>query len=258
MKKTALLILVLGLLLSGVAHYNDAIHQAALTVLCENVLANDDIPVETRRHYFLLIGKKLLTLLKEPHPGNFNFFTQAAVMNHVYRFLVDSQVRDGAFPLPQEKPAAFFPGTFDPFSAGHKRIVQQICQMGFAVYLAIDEFSWSKQPLPKLLRRQIANMSVADQLDVYLFPDQIPVNIASPEDLSRLRALFSHRRLYLVAGSDVIRNASAYQSSAPGSAGEVKLFDVPDKEAAMIMAIVADNLQKPLNELRFISIKEVK
>ena len=45
---------------------------------------------------------------------------------------------------------------------------------------------------------------------------------------------------------------------APGTAGEVKLFDVPDKEAAMIMAIVADKLQKPLNELRFISIKEVK
>lgn len=46
--------------------------------------------------------------------------------------------------------------------------------------------------------------------------------------------------------------------TAPGTAGEVKLFDVPDKEAAMIMAIVADKLQKPLNELRFISIKEVK
>ena len=45
---------------------------------------------------------------------------------------------------------------------------------------------------------------------------------------------------------------------APGSAGEVKLFDVPDKEAAMIMAIVADKMGKPLNELRFKSIKEVK
>lgn len=45
---------------------------------------------------------------------------------------------------------------------------------------------------------------------------------------------------------------------APGSAGRVKLFDVPDKEAAMIMAIVADKMQKPLNELHFISIKEVK
>lgn len=50
----------------------------------------------------------------------------------------------------------------------------------------------------------------------------------------------------------------AEAKTAPGSAGEIKLFDVPDKEAAMIMAIVADNLQKPLNELRFISIKEVK
>lgn len=45
---------------------------------------------------------------------------------------------------------------------------------------------------------------------------------------------------------------------APGSAGEVKIHDVPDREAAMIMAIVADKLRKPLNELRFKSIKEIK
>lgn len=45
---------------------------------------------------------------------------------------------------------------------------------------------------------------------------------------------------------------------AKGSAGHVKLYDVPDKEAAMIMAIVADKMQTPLNELHFISIKEVK
>ncbi len=45
---------------------------------------------------------------------------------------------------------------------------------------------------------------------------------------------------------------------APGSAGHVKLFDVPDKEAAMVMAVVAYKMQKPLNELHFISIKEVK
>ena len=45
---------------------------------------------------------------------------------------------------------------------------------------------------------------------------------------------------------------------APGSAGEVKIYDTDPRDAAMIMAIVADKLQKPLNELRFISIKEVK
>ena len=48
------------------------------------------------------------------------------------------------------------------------------------------------------------------------------------------------------------------QPVAPGTAGEVKLHDVEPKTAAMLMAIVADKMGKPLNELRFISIKEVK
>ena len=46
--------------------------------------------------------------------------------------------------------------------------------------------------------------------------------------------------------------------TAPGSAGTLKLHDVEPKTAAMIMAIVADKMGKPLNELRFISIKEVQ
>ena len=50
----------------------------------------------------------------------------------------------------------------------------------------------------------------------------------------------------------------APKPTAPGSAGELELHDVEPKTAAMIMAIVADKMGKPLNELRFISIKEVK
>ena len=50
----------------------------------------------------------------------------------------------------------------------------------------------------------------------------------------------------------------AVEQPAPGTAGQLKLYDVPPKTAAMIMAIVADKMGKPLNELRFISIKEVK
>lgn len=45
---------------------------------------------------------------------------------------------------------------------------------------------------------------------------------------------------------------------APGSAGKIALHDVPDKTAAMLMAIVADRTGKPLNQLRFISIREIK
>ena len=46
--------------------------------------------------------------------------------------------------------------------------------------------------------------------------------------------------------------------AAPGTAGQLKLYDVEPKTAAMLMAIVVEKMGKPLNELRFISIKEVK
>lgn len=45
---------------------------------------------------------------------------------------------------------------------------------------------------------------------------------------------------------------------APGTAGELKLHNVEPKTAAMLMAIVANKMGKPINELRFISIKEVE
>ena len=52
--------------------------------------------------------------------------------------------------------------------------------------------------------------------------------------------------------------AAAEPAVAPGTAGQLKTYDVPPKTCAMLMAIVADKMGKPLNELRFISIKEVK
>ena len=45
---------------------------------------------------------------------------------------------------------------------------------------------------------------------------------------------------------------------APGTAGEFKLYNTDPRDAAMVMAIVADATGIPLNQLRFKSIKEVK
>lgn len=45
------------------------------------------------------------------------------------------------------------------------------------------------------------------------------------------------------------------KAKAPGSAGHIDLHGVEPKTAAMLMAIVADEMGKPLSELRFISIK---
>ncbi len=50
----------------------------------------------------------------------------------------------------------------------------------------------------------------------------------------------------------------AQMAVAPGVAGQMKLNNVDPKTAAMLMAIVAEKTGKPLNELRFISVKEVQ
>ena len=59
-----------------------------------------------------------------------------------------------------------------------------------------------------------------------------------------------------VAAPVVVEEAP--KPTAPGSAGDLKLYNVEPRTAAMLMAIVADKMGKPLNELRFISIKEVE
>ena len=61
-----------------------------------------------------------------------------------------------------------------------------------------------------------------------------------------------------VAAAPAAPAAPAPAPVAPGTAGQLKTYDVPAKTCAMLMAIVADKMGKPLNELRFISIKEVK
>ena len=60
------------------------------------------------------------------------------------------------------------------------------------------------------------------------------------------------------AGTAAAAPAGPKADPAPGTAGELKLYDTDPRDAAMVMAIVADELGKPLNELRFTSIREVQ
>ena len=66
------------------------------------------------------------------------------------------------------------------------------------------------------------------------------------------------KKAQAAAAVEVAPVEAAPRAEAPGTAGELKLYDTDPRDAAMIMAIVADTLGKPLNQLRFISIKEVK
>ena len=71
-------------------------------------------------------------------------------------------------------------------------------------------------------------------------------------------AIIGRKKAAAPAAAPAAASAAPAVPNAPGSAGKIALHDVPDKTAAMLMAIVADRTGKPLNQLRFISIREVK
>ena len=206
---------LLGMLLRGLATYHEVVSQEAFMVIGQYIFGSCELSQNEKFDIFRQIYKKMLTLIssiKEYKEYDMNFFTNAAALNHIYRFIAEYNFSCGEMKLPVNRNIAFFPGTFDPFSLSHKGIVQAIRDEGFEVYLAIDEFSWSKKTQARMIRRQIISMSVADEADVFLFPDDFPVNIANPEDLRKLRGLFPDRDLYMVAGSDVVINASSYKA----------------------------------------------
>ncbi|MCB6367508.1 hypothetical protein LI291_15145, partial [Intestinibacillus massiliensis] len=117
----------------------------------------------------------MLTLIIDQKENELTFFTSAAALNHIYRFISEYILENGSFSPMERKKVAFFPGTFDPFSLSHKGIVTSIRDLDFEVYLALDEFSWSKKTQLRMIRRKIITMSVADEGNVYIFPDDEPI-----------------------------------------------------------------------------------
>lgn len=202
---------LLGMLLGGLANYREPVRQEALLVLGQTVFGSPRLSLKEKNEIFMLCFKKVLFLLNENKGGALTSFYRAAALSNICRFITAYRMTVGEFTVAGRRKIAFFPGTFDPFTLSHKEIVREIRDMGFEVFLSVDEFSWSKKAQPHLIRRQIVNMSVADEFHVHLFPDDFPVNIANPADLRRLKEIFRGKEVYMVVGSDVIANASSYK-----------------------------------------------
>lgn len=206
-----ILLKMIGILLNGLVSYNMDIKQVAFTVIGKELFSSNALNLEEKKDIFVLIAKKILTLLPEKEESELFFLTSSASLNHIYRFISDYIFFKGTINLNNNNKIAFFPGTFDPFSISHKEIAKAIRDLGFDVYLAVDEFSWSKNTQPHIFRKNIVNMSIASELDIYVFPDDFPVNISNSDDLLKLNQIFNNRNPYIVVGSDVILNASSYK-----------------------------------------------
>ena len=204
---------LIGLLLRGMANYREKVRQESLLVLGQSVFGSEHLTRLEKRDIFLTAFRKICFQLNENPGSKLTHFYRAASLSSLYRFITEYKLLEGNLEVRRRSKVAFFPGTFDPFTRSHKGIVKMIADMGFEVYLSVDEFAWSKRAQPHFIRRQIVNMSIADQFHVNLFPYEIPVSPGNPEDLKKLMKLFPDQELYLVVGSDVIAHASFYKKT---------------------------------------------
>lgn len=204
------MIKMLGMILNGLVNSDSQVKQIAFSVIGKNIFMSERLTFEQKNNIFKLIAKKVLTLLTDSDEQLF-LLTNSAGLNHIYRFISDYTFFHERIEFIIPKKVAFLPGAFDPFSQSHKEITKSIRDMDFEVYLQVDEFSWSKQVHPNLIRRNIINMSIAEELNIYLYPEDFPTNISNPLDLKSLRDNFPFSEVYIVVGSDVIENASSYR-----------------------------------------------
>lgn len=207
----ARLLRMLYIMIRAYAHYDPELSRDAFWNMGRFIFRSSVMALEQKDFLFLHSYKKLLSMQKESKEGPLDFYSNAAVLNHIYRYIGYHEFVKGSFDFLARQKVCFYPGTFDPFSEGHKAVARKIRNLGFDVYLSLDEFSWSKHTQPRLLRRKIMNMSVANEENIYPFPEDIPINIANTCDIKRLKDIFADKDLYLAVGMDVVQHASAYR-----------------------------------------------
>lgn len=200
-----------GILFTGFVHPSGFVNQVAFNVIAKAVFNDAYMSLRKKEYLYRVTIKKIMSLMvNTDEEQDIIFYNNAASLKYIYRFVNDYQHTHKDIQFKPNNKIAFFPGAFDPFTLSHKQIATDIRDKGFEVLLYVDEFSWSKRTQPNLIRRNIIKKSVASEIDIFPFPRDISVNIANPDDLTTLKSLFPDSEVYLVVGSDVIINASAY------------------------------------------------
>lgn len=184
--------------------------QITFNILCKDLIGNDDFDLETRFDIFKMIYKKLNVFISEIDQFNaLNLLNYSVGLKYVYRFITEYSFKKEMIFVKRNK-IAFYPGTFDPFSLGQKAAAVDANSLGFDVFIALSEFHWRRRTQPSLTRRRIVEMSIADQLNIFAFPQSLPINFKIEDDLNKLRKLFVDQAIYIVIGEDTLLENHVY------------------------------------------------
>ncbi|GAB6106268.1 cytidyltransferase [Fusibacter bizertensis] len=201
-----------GVLFNGFVHGSSYVNQMAFSVIAKDVLTDKTLGLKKKEYLYKLVIKKVMSLMiNTDETEELIFYNNTSSLKYIYSFISEFNHNLGPILLEPNRRIAFFPGAFDPFTLSHKQIANDIKNLGFEVTLYVDEFSWSKRTQPNLIRRNIIKKSIASEIDIYQFPRDISINIANDKDLLKLKALFPDSEIFIVVGSDVVLNASAYK-----------------------------------------------
>jgi nicotinic acid mononucleotide adenylyltransferase len=202
---------LVGYLFKGFYSDNHLVTQLAFNVLSKEIIGNSAMALELRFELFKKIYKKLNCFVSDEHQLNaLDILNYSVGMHYMYHFITDYEYFIGqmAFELPSD--IAFYSGTFDPFSLGQKSAVLEALEQGMEVYISISEFQWKRRTQPSLMRKQIVEMSIADLLNVYTFPQDQPINLRVGDDLEKLQAMFEGKNIYIVMGEEALLNDALY------------------------------------------------
>ncbi len=202
---------ILQLVINSLADYDLQIKQAAFAVIGKELFGSDKLDLDEKNKIFSFIAKKVLTLITDIKEQELQFLSNSAAFNQIYRFISEYTLYKGAIQLDAPRKVAFYTDIFDPFTTVHKEIAKTIRDMGFEVYLAVDEFSWEKQATPNLIRKNITCMSVADEVGIYMYPDDFPTNIGSNLSMGTLKSNFPDSEVYIVINEQTLLKSDCYK-----------------------------------------------
>ncbi len=85
----------MGLLLNGMVSFNDEIKTEAFRIIGSQIFNSSKLSLEDKHNIFILIGKKVLTLLPKKEDDEFVFLRVPSSLNSIYRFILDYELNYG-------------------------------------------------------------------------------------------------------------------------------------------------------------------
>ena len=200
------LLTIISLIISGLVNENIGVRMDTMYYLGKYVFNSDELSEGDKYFVFKYSAKKLITLLEDKKENFVHFLNDTAALDHFYIFIKSFRINNENIDIPTNDKIAIYSDSFNPFLVENKNYISQLMKNGYDVYVYIDEFSCMEKNLPYKIRRRSAEIAIADQLNAFLFPENIIINLNSSNYMKMLSKVFANKGLQIFKADSVEKN----------------------------------------------------